>query len=142
MKSKKLWTLLITLTLIYAVPLWADWHEEEQRINFLLEQMGQVDGYFLRNGEEYAPLEAVSHLKMKLKNVMDSWFAPDKDKWTAEMFIDKIASKSSFSGKLYQIRFKSGQIVNTGEWLNKRLKDFKVNESHKQGGDEERQKTK
>ena len=138
MKSKKLWTLLITLTLIYAVPLWADWHEEELKINFLLDQVGQVDGYFERNGTDHSPESAVVHLKMKLENAMDSWFAPDKDKWTAEMFIDKIASKSSFSGKPYQIRFKSGQIVNTGEWLNKRLKDFKVNDSHKQGGDDER----
>ena len=124
MKNKTFLTLLITLILIYAVPLWAGWHEEEQKIGFLLEKVGQVDGYFLRNGEEYAPVDAVAHLKMKMENAMNSWFAPDKDKWTAELFIDKIASKSSFSGKLYQIRFKSGKTVNAGEWLNERLKDF------------------
>ncbi len=59
-----------------------------------------------------------------MENAMNSWFAPDKDQWTAEMFIEKIASKSSFSGKPYQIRFKSGGIVNTGKWLHEQLKDF------------------
>lgn len=117
--------MLFILILFCTSSLWADWNEEELKINFLLEQVGQVDGYFIRNGTDHSPESAVAHLKMKMEKAMSSWFAPDKDKWTAEMFIDKIASKSSFSGKPYQIRFKSGQIVNTGEWLNERLKEFK-----------------
>jgi hypothetical protein len=117
--------MLFILILFCTSSLWAEWNEEELKINFLLEQVGQVDGYFIRNGTDHSPESAVAHLKMKMEKAMSSWFAPDKDKWTAEMFIDKIASKSSFSGKPYQIRFKSGQIVNTGEWLNERLKEFK-----------------
>jgi len=120
--------MLYVFIIFCASPLWADWNAEEEKINFLLTEIGQVDGMFIRNGSEYAPEEAVAHLKMKMENAMNSWFAPEKDEWTAEMFINKIASKSSFSGKLYQIRFKSGQIVNTGEWLHERLKDFKASQ--------------
>ncbi len=138
MKNKIFLALLVTLILIYAVPLWAGWNEEELKINFLLEQVGQVDGVFIRNGQEYAPLDAVVHLKMKMENAMNSWFAPKKDQWTAKMFIEKIASESSFSNKPYQIRFKSGQIVNTGEWLHKQLKNFNDNDK---GGINENQET-
>jgi hypothetical protein len=127
MKNKTFLTLLIILILIYAVPLCADWHEEEQKIDFLIEQVGLVDGYFVRNGNDHSPESAVAHLNMKMEKAMNSWFAPDKDKWTVEMFIEKIASKSSFSGKPYQIRFKSGQIVYTGDWFHERLKEFSAN---------------
>lgn len=120
MRSK----ILVLIVLLFAVPLWADWKAEEEKINFLLDEIGRVNGTFIRNGVEYVPAEAVAHLKMKMENAMSSWFAPDKEKWTAEMFIDKIASKSSISGKLYQIKFKSGQTVNAGDWLHERLKDF------------------
>jgi len=126
----------IVLILFCATPLWADWQAEENKINFLLSEVGQLEGVFIRNGTEHSPESAVAHLKMKLENAMNSWFAPKKDKWTAKMFIEKIASKSSLSGKPYQIRFKSGKIVNTGEWLHERLKDFDANEDHKKGGNE------
>jgi hypothetical protein len=67
-------------------------------------------------------------MKKKMGKAMNSWFAPDQNQWTVEMFIEKIASQSWFSGKPYQIRFKSGQIVNTGDWLHERLKEFNANE--------------
>lgn len=38
---------------------------------------------------------------MKLKWVMNSWFAPDREEWTAEMFIEKLAPRSSLSGMPY-----------------------------------------
>ncbi len=129
MKNKLFQTVLIILILSYAGTLWAGWNEEEQKINFLLEQLGQVDGYFIRNGNDHSPESAVAHMKMKMEKAMNFWFAPDQSKWTVDMFIDKIASQSSFSGKPYQIRFKSGQVVNTGDWLNERLEYFDANES-------------
>lgn len=120
---------LLTMGLIHIVPVWGDWQEEAAKINFLLDQVGRVDGYFVRNGKDHSPESAVAHMRMKMDNAMDSWFAPDKDQWTAEMFIDKIASTSSLSGKPYQIRFKSGKLVNTGEWLHECLKEFNMTEN-------------
>jgi hypothetical protein len=116
--------MLIVFILLYATPLWAGWQIEEEKINFLLDEITNVNGTFIRNGTEYPPEKAVEHLKMKFENAMNSWFAPNKEKWTAEMFIGKIVLKSSISGKRYQIKFNTGQTVNAGNWLHERLKNF------------------
>lgn len=116
--------LLIFLIFLASPSVWADWNEEEARINFLIDEIGQLQGVFIRNGKEYSPAEAAAHIKMKMEHAMQSWFAPDKNKWTAEMFIEKIASKSSISGQPYQIKFKTGKTVEAGKWLRERLGDF------------------
>lgn len=115
---------LIVLIFLAAAPARADWDDEKARIEFLIHEVEQVQGSFIRNGREYPPAEAGAHLKMKLERAMGSWFAPDKDQWTAELFIEKIASKSSISGKPYQIKFNNGQTIDAGEWLRERLNDF------------------
>ncbi len=107
-----------------ATQLWGDWKVEKGKINYLLQEIGQVDGVFIRNGSEYAPEEAVSHLKMKLDNAMSSWFAPNQEDWTAEMFIEKLASESSFSGKPYQIKLHNGQTFLSKDWLAKKLTQY------------------
>ena len=112
---------LLLIVLFTSVPLWAGWNEEERKINFLLDEIAKVDGVFIRNDIEYSPDQSVAHLKMKMENAMNSWLAPDKEKWTAEMFIKKIASTSSISGTPYKIKFKNGQTVNAGDWLYERL---------------------
>jgi hypothetical protein len=114
----------IFLVLLSASPAWADWSKEEARIHYLINEIEQLDGVFIRNGKEYCPEQASAHIRIKLKTAMESWFAPDKDQWTAELFIEKIASKSSISGKPYQIKFKTGQTVDAGDWLRERLNDF------------------
>jgi hypothetical protein len=115
--------LIVLIFLAVALAL-ADWNVEKSRIKFLINEVKQVQGSFIRNGREYLPAEAAAHLKMKLERAMGSWFAPDKDQWTAELFIEKIASKSSISGKPYQIKFNNGYTINAGDWLRERLNDF------------------
>jgi len=56
---------------------------------------------------------------------MDSWFAPDEDEWTATMFIEKVASKSSFSGDKYFIKFKTDSLVPTEIWLKQKLETYR-----------------
>jgi hypothetical protein len=115
---------LIVLIFLAAAPALADWNVEKARIDYLIHEVEQVQGSFIRNGREYLPAEAAAHLQMKLEQAMGSWFAPDKDQWTAELFIEKIASKSSISGKPYQIKFNDGLIIEAGDWLRERLNDF------------------
>ena len=115
---------LIVLIFLAVAPALADWNVEKARIEFLIHEVGQVQGSFIRNGREYLPAEAAAHLKMKLERAMGSWFAPDKNQWTAELFIERIASKSSISGKPYQIKFNNGHTINAGDWLRERLNDF------------------
>jgi len=126
---------LIPILLLFVAPSWADWSAEKEKINFLIEGVGRVDGVFIRNGKEYSPEQAAGHLKMKMENAMNSWFSPDKDKWTAEMFIDKIATKSSISGDSYKIEFKGGNIVNASDWLREQLKIYeKIQKRITKGG--------
>jgi hypothetical protein len=102
----------------------ADWSEEKVKINYLIDGIEQLEGVFIRNGNEHSPAKAADHIRMKMEKAMNSWFAPDKEEWTAEMFIDKIASTSSISGKPYRIKLKTGEIITAGEWLRHRLKGF------------------
>ncbi|UPW17080.1 DUF5329 domain-containing protein [Agarivorans sp. TSD2052] len=98
-----------------------NWPKQQVRIEALLHAIEQTDLVFTRNGSEHDSAEAGAHLRMKLKRAQNSWFAPSKEKWTAEMFIDKLASKSSLSGKPYMIRFSDGQQVESGTWLYQQL---------------------
>lgn len=114
-------TILIPTFLVVSFQLFADWPLEERKINFLLSEIAQLEAVFIRNGSEHEPDEAVAHLRMKLERAQNSWFAPAREKWSAEMFIEKIASKSSISGDPYLIKFKDGKIVPSGKWLRERL---------------------
>ncbi len=118
---------LLLFVFFFAGFLGADWNEEKVKINYLIDEIEQLDGVFLRNGKKHSPAKAAAHIRMKMKKAMESWFAPNQEEWTAKMFIDKIASTSSISGKPYQIKFKTGETVNTGDWLHQQLKNFPGN---------------
>ncbi len=126
---------LLPALLLAFPPVWGDWKKEEVRINYLLKEISRVEGVFVRNGTEYPPEEAVTHLKMKMERAMDSWFAPDREEWTAEMFIDKLASESSLSGKPYQIKTNDGQVFNSRDWLYDKLNKYQNSDSYKKSGD-------
>jgi len=112
---------LLVLFPVLAFHALADWPQEAEKIHLLLNGIVELDAVFIRNGAEHTPEQAVEHLQMKLERAQNSWFAPGKEAWTAELFIEKIASKSSISGKLYKIRFKNGKTITAREWLKKKL---------------------
>jgi hypothetical protein len=92
---------------------------EKKKIEFLLSQIeNQKGAKFWRNGSSYSPKQAVDHLRMK-------WEKAGKSIKTARDFIEKIASKSSMSGKAYEIEFEDGKKVQTSSFLNKRLGEWK-----------------
>ena len=110
----------IFLILLCLIPLTAQAREakENARIEHLISSVEKLTGSkFIRNGTEYNPDKAGSHLRMKLEN------AGDKIK-TAENFIDGIAAKSSSSGKPYQIRKPDGTLVTTSAYFYARLKEY------------------
>ena len=113
------------LVLLFSINLFADWSIEKRKIDFLIHEVSKVDGVFIRNGSEHTPKEASKHLRMKLNNALSSWFTPSKEKWTAELFIEKVASKSSLSGKAYQIKLKTGKVIESKQWFLNKLKHFK-----------------
>lgn len=114
-------------SLILSFPLFAkDSLTEQQKIEALLQVVKVSDVTFIRNGKEYPATEAYEHLKMKLRKAQGSWFAPSKDKWTALLFIEKVASKSSLSGDPYLIRTKDGKTVEAKGWLEGKLHELEA----------------
>jgi len=87
---------------------------EKEKINYLLDSIEQSGAIFVRNGAEHSSKKAREHLELKLKR-------GGKYAKTAEDFIDNLASKSSFTGELYIMKFPDGKIVNSGDWLKRQL---------------------
>src|SRR5207249_5843772 len=74
---------------------------EQTKIDWLLAEVGNSKGVFIRNGKEYDASRAVSHLKTKLL------FA-GKRVQTVRQFIVGVASHSEETGKPYEIRLPDG----------------------------------
>jgi hypothetical protein len=85
-------------------------------INFLL---GFVEGsgcQFYRNGFWFCSKAAQEHLREKynflnLRNQVNS----------AEQFIDRAATESSFSGLPYEVRCNGGAVITSRQWLTEEL---------------------
>lgn len=92
--------------------------KQQARIEHLISSVEALNGaVFIRNGSEFDTKAAGEHLRMKLKK------AGDKVQ-TAENFIDGIASKSSISGKPYQIRKPDGSVTETHTFFNAQLQAY------------------
>jgi len=111
---------ILLALLLCLIPITAHARDARQdaRINHLIDSVESLKGaVFIRNGTEYDTKAAGSHLRTKLGK------AGDKVK-TAEDFIDGIASKSSVSGKAYQIRKPDGTVLDTRPYFYKMLKEY------------------
>jgi hypothetical protein len=96
--------------------------QKDTEIEALLAHLKALDGaIFVRNGDEHSAVDAESHLRMK-------WQRGGKRIKTAEDFIEHCASKSSLSGKSYEIRFKDGKVRPAAEVLRNRLKELRSTE--------------
>lgn len=88
---------------------------EKQKIARLLAAIElQPGAKFIRNGTAYTPTEAADHLRLKLENA-------HKRVRTARDFIEKVASRSSVSGKDYLIELPDGRVLTTGQFLREEL---------------------
>jgi len=90
---------------------------EREKIEILINKIENSNFTFIRNNKNHTAKEAARHLRMKLKNAQESWFAPKKSQWSARMFIERIASKSSFTGNKYVIKLKSNETIYSKDWL-------------------------
>ena len=85
-------------------------------INQLLGLVEQSGCEFFRNGTWYDAKRAQAHLRAKY----DMLAANDQIK-TAEDFIEKAASRSSLSGRPYQMRCRGGAAMTTNQWFSAAL---------------------
>src|SRR5260221_3633915 len=84
---------------------------EAQKIELLIQSVEQMkNAKFVRNRVEYDANAAGEHLRMKLR-------AAGRNVKTANDFIRLCASKSSVSGKPYQIRFSDGRVASSRAFL-------------------------
>lgn len=86
----------------------------DMEIKYLIEFVGESDCTFERNGKVYDASRAADHLNLKYqrgKRYADS----------AEHFIDRLASQSSFSGKPYFISCPDTGRVKSKTWLHRVL---------------------
>lgn len=115
--------LMGALAFLLSFSVFANWPLEQARIEFLLQTIEQSNATFIRNGSEYNAHEAADHLRQKLDMAIGGSSDEEKDSFTAELFIEKIASKSMLSGKPYYIRL-NGQTFQAGPWLLEKLGNF------------------
>ena len=116
MRPRFLFSLFLLLSLV--TPLFGREVKEQRRIDFLLHMVGSLDhSKFIRNGSEYDARAAEAHLRQKLD------YGGERLK-TAEQFIEYCATRSSLSGKAYQIRLADGNTVEAGPFLRGKLAEF------------------
>ncbi len=116
--SRKLGALLFAaLVFCFGSPAAAAPNEvETARIERLIDHIArQSDIRFIRNGESFEASSAAAHLRAKMSSA--GWRIK-----TADHFIDYLASRSSMSGTLYEIRLADGRLVLARDWLRAELK--------------------
>lgn len=94
----------------------------DDEIDYLLSEVAKSRCTFIRNGKRYPGRDARAHLRSKYRynaHLIDS----------TEEFIEKIASKSSMSGKPYLIRCSGQDEQTAGGWFTALLQTYRENES-------------
>jgi hypothetical protein len=107
---------VIVLTLLHPLALFAD--DEDPEINYLLEAIGTSGCVFIRNGTRHDAEKAEDHLRMKYNRGR-------RYATSAEAFIERLASKSSMTRKLYMMECPGAEAEPSGEWLMQRLEKFR-----------------
>lgn len=112
------YTLLFITALFFANPALAanntDSSAEINRIHSLIKKVERSDVVFIRNGEEYSPEQAASHLRRKL------YWAGDKVD-TYDKFLEYIATKSYSSGKPYYVKTANANVMTAANWISTTL---------------------
>lgn len=93
----------------------------EKEVNALLAFVASSGCGFIRNGSEHSPEDARAHLQKKLDYLKDKGLVD-----SAEDFIVRAATESSFSGDPYQVNC-AGQRQPSADWLNSELRRLRQN---------------
>lgn len=108
---------LIVLTLVlFSQVLFAESVEEE--IEFLIARVESSDCVFVRNGDEHSADAAADHLRLKYRRGR-------RYATSAENFIDRLASKSSWTGKAYFINCPDTGEHTAKAWFSEELQRFR-----------------
>ena len=93
---------------------------EDRKIEALLAYVGaQKDVTFVRNGSAYESATAVKFLRGK-------WDKQRTEVKTAADFIEKVATKSSTTGRPYRIRYQDGREIDCADFLRRHLTEIET----------------
>jgi hypothetical protein len=117
-RLKKIASALGIALALSSMPIAVQASEIPVEIDYLLTTVGSSDCAFIRNGSRHDAEDAEAHLRMKYKRGK-RWAS------TTEKFIERLASKSSFSKKPYFIQCGEQEQVPSGDWLTQRLQEYR-----------------
>ena len=112
--------LFAALCLSLALPLGTlaqDVWETDAEIQYLLEFVATSQCSFIRNGNLHKPADAADHLRLKYSR-------GKKHVNSAEQFIERLASESSWSGQPYTVVC-NGTTQPSKEWLYRALGEYR-----------------
>ncbi len=95
----------------------------DSEIDYLLATVAESGCVFIRNGKEYSGDDARDHLALKRRRGKQYYDSADE-------FIERIASSSSWSGKPYQIRCSDEPQQPAGDWFKKVLVEYRMIATH------------
>jgi len=99
----------------------------QAEINYLLEFVENSGCEFYRNGTWYDSKKARAHLQSKLEMLSASGRII-----TAEDFIESAGTRSSLSGRPYQVRCSGGEPITSSQWLRTELERFRSHDAPRQ----------
>ena len=125
MTSRIILIIVVISMMLVSIPAGSEKKSEEAKKNdleatiaHLLEHVRTADVVFIRNGKEHSAEDAAKHIEKKYNHYK-------KKIKTPEDFIEKSATKSMMSGKLYQIRLKDGTVISNKDWLTAELTRYR-----------------
>lgn len=114
----------ISSTLLAAILAWSSssfaGDQADPEIQYLLDFVSGSGCTFVRNGDSHDSADAADHLRLKYDRGA-------RHVNSAEQFIDRLASESSWTGKPYTVTC-DGNTRNSGEWLHQALADYRQRE--------------
>ncbi len=95
--------------------------QAEREIDALIAGLGASGCQFERNGDWHDAAAAKAHLQKKYDYLRKRDMAD-----TAELFIERAASRSSLSGKAYRVRCGRDAPVESATWFKRKLAEIRV----------------
>ena len=116
--------IVLFLALSLAGPVSADPAEDRAaaEIEHLITAIGESGCAFIRNGKRHDAEAAEDHLRMKYRRAR-------RHAAKAEMFTERLASRSSMSRKPYLMACPGNDTQPSGDWLMARLEAYRAGES-------------
>ncbi len=108
-------TRALVLALALSLPAaFADTAATEAEIEHLMTAIGTSQCVFVRNGKRHSAQDAEAHIRSKYRRAK-------RYASTTELFIERLASKSSMSKKPYWMECPGDDPVQSGDWLTAEL---------------------